>query len=49
VTFQKGKANPRAEAMAAAKAKVIALVSEGWARYTDQPEIDLLLAERPAN
>jgi len=38
VTFQKGKANPRAEAMAAAKAKVIALVSEGWAPHKAMAE-----------
>jgi hypothetical protein len=39
VTFQKGKANPRAEAMAAAKAKVIALVSEGWAPHKAMAEV----------
>ena len=38
MTFQKGKANPRAEAMAAAKAKVIALVSEGWAPHKAMAE-----------
>ena len=39
MTFQKGKANPRAEAMAAAKAKVIALVSEGWAPHKAMAEV----------
>ena len=39
MTFQKGKTNPRTEAMTAAKAKVIALVSEGWAPHKAMAEV----------
>ncbi len=39
VTFQKGTKNPRTEAMAGAKAKVIALVSEGWAPHKAMAEV----------
>ena len=39
MTFQKGNKNPRTEAMAAAKAKVVALVSEGWAPHKAMAEV----------
>ena len=39
MTFQRGKTNPKTEAMQAAKAKVIALVSEGWAPHKAMAEV----------